>query len=166
MGRKSTNPNKSVYQRTRESLGLTREKASELMPGMSPDRIEKIENGKVNIVPSDIVAMAECYKKPGLCNYYCTHECEIGKLNVKEIEEKELVQIAVETLTSLNRMDAMKNRLLEIAEDGQITPDEYEDFKGIKETLDKMALSVNTLQLWVDKTIAEGKMDKDIFDKE
>ena len=90
MGRKSTNPHKSIYQITRERLNLTREKASELMPGISPDRIEKIENGKVNILPGDILEMSKCYKDPSLCNYYCTHECEIGKVNVQEIKQKEL----------------------------------------------------------------------------
>ena len=61
-------------------------------------------------------------------------------------------------------MSRMKDRLLEIAEDGEITPDEYDDFRDIKETLDKMALSVNTLQLWIDKKEAEGEIDDDIFD--
>ena len=46
MGRKSTKENKSVWQTTREDLGLTREKAGELIPGFSPERIEKIENGR------------------------------------------------------------------------------------------------------------------------
>ena len=46
MGRKSTKENKSIWQTTREELGLTREKAGELSPGFSPERIEKIENGR------------------------------------------------------------------------------------------------------------------------
>lgn len=164
MGRKSTNPNKSIYQETRESLGLTREKASDLMPGISAERIEKIENSKVNILPGDILAMSKCYKEPSLCNYYCTHECEIGMEKMQEVKQKDLVQIAVETLTSLNRLDREKERLLEIVEDGQITPDEYEDFKNIKTTLDKIALSVDALQLWIDKKIADGRLDQEIFE--
>ena len=43
MGRRSTKENKSVWQTTREELGLTREKAGDLIPGFSPERIEKIE---------------------------------------------------------------------------------------------------------------------------
>ena len=46
MGRKSTKENKSIWQVTREDLGLTREKAADLIPGFSPERIEKIENGR------------------------------------------------------------------------------------------------------------------------
>ena len=42
MGRRSTKENKTIYQTTREELGLTREKAAEMIPGFSPERIEKI----------------------------------------------------------------------------------------------------------------------------
>lgn len=41
MARKSTRENKNIYQRTRETLNLTREEASDLLQTMSPERIEK-----------------------------------------------------------------------------------------------------------------------------
>ena len=44
MGRKSTKENKNIYQTSRETAGLTREGASELLEFISSDRIEKIEN--------------------------------------------------------------------------------------------------------------------------
>jgi len=37
------------------------------------------------------------------------------------------------------------------------------DFVAIKEELRKIATSVEALELWVDKTIAEGKIDKDLL---
>lgn len=43
MGRVSTKKDKTIYQIYREDAGLTREKASELMEGISASRIEKIE---------------------------------------------------------------------------------------------------------------------------
>ncbi len=159
MGRKSNKEDKSVYQEYREKLDLTREKASELMEFISPAKLEKIENGKVSIQPEDVIAMAQCYKAPELCNYYCSQECPIGQQYVPEIKVKDLAQIAIETLNSLNRMSKEKDRLLEIVEDGQVTPDEYKDFFEIKKTLEKIAFSVDTLQLWVDKSIADGHME-------
>lgn len=42
MGRTSTKENKNSYQLAREELGLTREKASELLETIAPERIEKI----------------------------------------------------------------------------------------------------------------------------
>ena len=159
MGRKSNKEDKSVYQEMREKLDLTREKASELIGFISPAKLEKIENGKVSVQPEDVIAMADCYKAPELCNYYCSQECPIGQQYVPEIKVKDLAQIAIETLNSLNKMGKEKDRLLEIVEDGQITPDEYKDFFEIKKTLEKIALSVDTLQLWVDKSIADGHME-------
>lgn len=48
MGKQSTRENKNIYQRCREEQGLTREKASEKMIGVSASRIEKIEYELLN----------------------------------------------------------------------------------------------------------------------
>ena len=159
MGRKSTKENKSVWQQTREELGLTREKAGDLIPGFSPERLEKIENNRTQIQPEDALLLAEYYKKPSLCNYYCVNVCPIGQRIAPRTESKELGQIAVETLNALNRLSRSRDRLLEIVEDGQVNPNEVEDFIQIKETLDKIALSVSNLQLWVSEQIAAGRLN-------
>ena len=160
MGRRSTKENKSIWQVTRENLGLTREKAADLIPGFSPERIEKIENGRTQIQPEDVMLLAEYYKMPSLRNYYCTNECPIGQLRALPTESKELAQIAVETLNAVNRLSKNRDRLLEIVEDGQVEEDEYADFAEIKATLDRIALSVSNLQLWVDEQIAAGNLKK------
>ena len=154
MGRRSTKENKTIWQITREELGLTREKAGELIPGFSPERIEKIENGRTQIQPEDALLLAECYKAPALVNYYCCNECPIGESHAVRAESKELTQIAVETLNAVNQMSRIKDRLLEIAEDGKVCNDELEDFMKIKSVLDKLSQSVSNLQLWMDEQIA------------
>ena len=153
MGRRSTKENKSIWQTTREELGLTREKAGDLIPGFSPERIEKIENGRTQIQPEDVLLLAEYYRSPSLLNYYCCNECPIGESHAVRAESKELSQIAVETLNAVNQM----NRMLEIAEDGRVRTDEYEDFMKIKAVLDRIAQSVSNLQLWMDEQIAADK---------
>ena len=40
MARVSTKENKNLYQKTREGILLTREAASELLEGITPERIE------------------------------------------------------------------------------------------------------------------------------
>ncbi|MBO4472054.1 MAG: helix-turn-helix transcriptional regulator [Clostridia bacterium] len=154
MGRRSTKENKTIWQITREELGLTREKAGELIPGFSPERIEKIENGRTQIQPEDALLLAEYYKAPALVNYYCCNECPIGESHAVRAESKELTQIAVETLNAVNQMSRIKDRLLEIAEDGKVCTDELEDFMKIKNVLDKLAQSVSNLQLWMDEQVA------------
>ncbi len=166
MPRRSIKENKSVYQIAREECGYTREKASEKMNDMiSAEKLEKIENGRLqNITPDDVWIMSRCYKKPELCNYYCTHECAIGQKTMPEVKSKEIAQIAVETLNSLNKLNKAKDRLLEIVEDGKVSEDEIEDFVNIKKTMDRISLSVASLQLWIDNTIAQGELDESLFD--
>ena len=158
MGRKSTKENKNIYQISREEQNLTREAASSLMEFLSSDRIEKIENEKSCPHPDEILAMADCYKTPSLCNYYCSHECPIGQGTVPELTLKDLSQIVLETLASLNAMENEKNRLIEITVDGKITDDEREDFERIQAQLEEISIAVDSLKLWVAQAIADGKM--------
>ena len=67
--------NKNIYYQCRKELDLTREEAIDLLETISVDRLERIENGKANPTPSDIVEMAKGYKAAHLCNYYCTRKC-------------------------------------------------------------------------------------------
>ena len=157
MGKRSTRENKSRLQLSREEAGLTREKASELMEYISDDRIDKIERGILEARPEEIITMSECYKYPELCNYYCSHECPIGRKYVPEVKLKDLSQITLEMLASLNNMEKEKNRLIEITVDGAITEDEQEDFNKIKEEPDSISLSVSALKMWIDNAILTGK---------
>ena len=79
MGRVSTRENKTRYQLAREELGLSRERASELLQSITPERIEKIETERSLPHPDEVLVMAEKYKKPDLCNYYCANQCPIGQ---------------------------------------------------------------------------------------
>ncbi len=163
MGRNSIKENKSIYQISREALDLTREKASELMPGITPDRIEKLENEKTMVHPEDVLLMADAYKSPDLCNHYCANECPIGKQYVPEIKIRDLSQIVLEMLASLNSMEKKKDRLIEITADGQIDDGEIEDFVMIQDELEKISITVETLQLWSEKMLADGYIDLDKY---
>ena len=159
MGRKSTKENKNIYQISREEAGFTREAAAEVLKFISSDRIEKIENEKSLPHPDEILAMADCYKNPALCNYYCSHECPIGQEYVPEVKLKDLSQITLEMLASLNSLEKEKSRLIEITVDGVISDDERKDFERIQDQLAQIAMAVDSLQLWVQKAIVDGKID-------
>lgn len=165
MGRASTKENKNIYQTTRESLDLSREKASELLETIPPERIEKIENEKSMPHPDEVLAMSKGYKKPSLCNYYCSNQCPIGKEYVPQIEVKELSAIVLEMLASLNSVNNKKDRLIEIAADGKIDADEIDDFIYIQEELERISITVETLQLWAEKMLANNVIDAEEFRK-
>ena len=164
MARKSTKENKNVYQRTREALGLTREEASELLGTMSPERIEKIENERSMPHPDEVLLMSDQYQQPSLCNHYCANQCPIGQQYVPEIKVKDLSQIVLETIASLNAMQRQKERLIEITVDGKISGDELADFVQIQEELEKISIAVETLQLWCERMLDTGAIDRVQYD--
>ena len=164
MARKSVKENKNIYQRIREGLNLTREEASDLLVTMSPERIEKIENERSMPHPDEVLLMSDQYKHPSLCNYYCANQCPIGQQYVPEVKLKDLSQIVMETIASLNAMQRQKERLIESTVDGKISGDELADFVHIQEELEKISIAVETLQLWCERMLDTGAIDKDQYE--
>lgn len=163
MARMSTKENKNIYQLTREGLKLSREAASELLESIPPERIEKIENERSLPHPDEVLVMSDKYKQPILCNYYCANQCPIGQEYVPEVRVKALSQIVLEMLASLNAMNKLKDRLIEITADGQISGDELADFIFIQEELERISITVETLQLWSERMLATGVIDEEQY---
>ncbi len=163
MGRASVKENKTVYQQYREACGMTRAEASEAMQFVTDSRIEKIENEKTTAAPEEVMAMAKAYAKPELCNYYCTHECAIGREWVPPIREKPIEAIVLEMLDTLNNLEKDRNRLIEITSDGVIHDDQIEDFVHIRAQLERMRSVVDSLRLWFDNAVAQGNVNKEIL---
>ena len=166
MGKQSIRENKTVYQLCREDAGLTREGASQKMAAVPAQRIERIEYEMREPTPYDIVQMAEAYNHPELCNYYCSQKCDIGVRYVSEIKISELPEIILETIGSLNEVDELSKHLIKIGRDGKITDDEIQDFAKISYNLDAVSLAIDTLNLWVEKTANENKLNLQLLKQE
>lgn len=164
MPKVSNKENKNKYFRRREELKLTRDKASELLQSISSERIEKIENERVEPHPEEILVMAEKYKSPELCNYYCSNQCPIGKQYVPEIEVQNLSQIILKMLDSLNTVQDNQRRLISITADGMIDDTEIDDFVNIQKQLEKISITVEALQLWTEKMKANGLINMEKHD--
>ena len=162
MARISTKENKNPYQVTREALKLSREAAAAVLESIPSERIEKIENERSLPHPEEILVMANKYKHPELCNYYCANQCPIGQQYVPEVKIKALSQIVLEMLASLNAMNKQKERLIEITADGQISGDEIEDFI-FQQELERISITVETLQLWSEQMLANGVIDAEQY---
>ena len=163
MGRASVRENKNKYHLAREELGLSREKAGELLEIISPERLEKIENERSDPHPDEVLLMSQKYRKPSLCNHYCANQCPIGRQYVPEVQVKELSAIVLEMLASLNAVHRQKDRLIEIAADGRISGEEIDDFIFIQEELERISITVETLQLWSEKMLANGVIDAEVY---
>ena len=160
----SNKENKNVYFQRREELKLTRDQASELLGSISPERIEKIENERVEPHPEEILIMAQKYKSPELCNYYCSNQCPIGQQYVPEVKIQSLSQIVLKMIDSLNTIQDKQSRLISITADGVIDDAEIDDFVSIQEQLEKISITVETLQLWTEQMVANGAMNMEKYE--
>lgn len=164
MGRNSVKEDKNIYQLKREEAGFTREKAGEAT-GISADKIEKIENRGTVPYPDEVLAMANGYNEPSLCNHYCSKDCPIGRQYVPEITVTDLRQIVLETVVSLNNLQGRQQRLMEIAVNNTVSDDEIEDFVKIRAELERVSVLIETLQLWSEEMLADGKINREKYEE-
>lgn len=159
------NKEKNIYVEARKQSNLTQAKASEAMQTISEDRLARLETGKITMTPNDVLEMANAYKRPDLCNYYCTHECPIGKNTLSEIKPQQLSNIILKMVASLNTVETEKNALIEITSDGQISENELKDFARIQMELNEISSTVEALKLRVKEMIANGSIDEKEYEK-
>lgn len=127
-------------------MGLSREAASEVLETIPPERIERIENEKFQPHPDEVLLMAERYRAPMLCNNYCAQQCPIGREYVPKIKIKDLSQIVLEMLASLNSMQCQTTRLIDIAVDGGIDNEELKTFIHIQQKLECISFPVGVVR--------------------
>lgn len=159
----------TIYKETRKRHNLTRDEvcdeASLLNFPLQPERLERIENGKFSISPEEVMLLSKIYGEPTLCNHFCSNECPIGKKYVPEIEVKDLTQIVLEMLSSLNSMKNSQERLIEITANGEIGDDEIRDFVFIQNKLEKLSMTIESLQLWVEQMLADKKINLEKYNE-
>ncbi len=159
----------TIYKEARKRHGLTRDevcdKAMLLNNPIQPERLERIENGKFPITPDEVLLLADIYGEPTLCNRYCSKECPIGEKYVPEVKVKDLAQIVLEMLSSLNSMKKSQERLIEITADGAIDDDEIKDFVFIQRELERISITVEALQLWVEQMLADKKINLEKYNE-
>lgn len=65
----------------------------------------------------------------------------------------------------MNTMYPLTNRLIEISRDGRISDDEIPDFAKIQHNLEQVSLATNALHLWVERTISENEINKELLEE-
>ena len=86
------------------------------------------------------------------------NQCPLGKRQPISGEVKTLEAVTVGIVAKLDdeEIEDMRRELLEIAEDGKISPDEEEDFREVSQALDKLAVSISELRLVKEKLLRKG----------
>lgn len=155
-----TNPTKAadnIYCKCRKEAAKyndklnSREGAAELL-GYDQSSLSKWELGTGKPSPEAVMLMSDCYNAPELRNYYCRNECILGG-NIPELNICELDRITVKAMALLRNMTKMKDELLDITEDGNITEDEKPALEEIIKTLDELSAIGQSLKAWAEKNL-------------
>lgn len=166
MGTKNKKEYKTLYEEYRIKAGYTRESASEELDGVSPDKIYRIEKEKQVADPDIVLQLANLYHAPELCNYHCNCKCEIGQKYIPKVDVQDLPCIILKTVATLNDIQPLVNRLIQITMDGQISDDEIHDFAIISTKLDEISTASDVLRLWIEKTIQANKLNGSLYYEE
>lgn len=155
----------NLYTEVRNKLGLSREKASELLETISPEKLERIENEKQLPTPEDVMIMAEKYSEPSIKNYYCANQCPMGQHYVPRIEFDDLEKTVLKLVASLNAINAKKDQLIEIASDGVVHDYELASFVNIQNELEKLSFALSKMEVWTEKMMSSGAIDMNEYNK-
>ena len=161
-----TNPTKAagnIYCQKRKAAAMyndrfnSREGAAEVI-GVASCTLADWELGNTKVVPPEkVLLMADAYNAPELMNYYCTHECPLGRFTPK-VEIEELEKVTLKVIASFKNIDGIKDSLIDIAADGQITPEERPQLNDILQFLDDIVQKGQALKLWAEKNLKQRVM--------
>lgn len=157
MGREATKASENVYYKARKMKAehderySSRDGAAELM-GVHPSTLAGYELDTVKCpTPDMVVLMADMYKAPELMNHYCSNECPIGKGRILEVSICELDRLTIKAMSSLKEAEEIRDGILEIAEDGQVTDEEWTQLEEILEKLKEISKVGQELELYIQK---------------
>lgn len=151
-----------IYRRLRKQMGWSREYAAEQL-GMSDDKLERIENGRQMPNPQDVLNMSNVYRAPELCNYYCHNECEIGRQYVPEVPSSELSDIILRLLDAVYKVEDIDKILVSITADGVIEDEEIEPLVNVQNTLEKLSVMIEALQICIERKVDNGEISGDLY---
>lgn len=100
--------------------------------------------------PDDVAMMVKVYEAPELADYYCTHDCPLGK-GRRQLESNSLDRITVSLVAAINDLKDSERILFQILKDGVVDTDEREKFQRILTTLGEIAYGAMSMELWARK---------------
>jgi len=130
----------------------SREGASEVL-GIDRTRLARIELGSLNPYPEEVMLMADAYNAPELGNHHCSRQCPLGKQTIPQIEVADLDRLTIQILSSFQRIDGVKNTLIDITADGVIDIDERPKLAQVIAALDAISMNAQSLKLWAEKNL-------------
>ena len=125
--------------------------------GIDRTRLARIELGSLNPYPEEVLLMMDTYDAPELANFYCSRMCPLGKKTVPPAEMRNIDRLTIRVISALGEANGIREAMLEIAKDGEVTPDEAEQVKAITAALEQIEVAAQEMKIWVSKNLKGGK---------
>jgi hypothetical protein len=143
--RKYPNQVENLLADARQKAGLSKTSAAEMLY-IDRRRLVSYEN---TVPPADVIlSMSEAYGDPSLPERYCSELCPIGLRYHTPVEVRDLATAVLGVLKEHHDVEAIRNRLVEIAEDGTISQTEQADFEQAMTELLELGQRIEALKLW------------------
>ncbi|MGN0400010.1 MAG: helix-turn-helix domain-containing protein [Blautia sp.] len=137
------------------------ERAAEML-GVSVSTLSNYELG-VTVPPVDIIiVMADLYRAPQLKTMYCKNECLIGRCMPIAVDAGRIDNIVLRIVKQFgeSRIEDLKDKLIEIAEDGKVSKEEAKELNDICGELDELVKTVWELKLVQERECCCGNSRK------
>lgn len=173
MGRKASKATGNIYYIARvqaaEKNGVftSREKAA-LQLGIERSRLARIELDKIEPYAEEVLIMAREYNAPYLCEDYCNNICPIGMARIlgntkKKIRTDSLERLSLRFLSSVQSIDDISKKLVNISMDGQVTEEEYESFHKVLRSLNEVSENIKSIKAFInDHEELRSRFDADL----
>ena len=128
--------------------------------GISLDSVRRIETGINKVMPVEhAVLLADLYNAPELLNHYCLNECPIGCRRPLSDELVDIDRVTVKLLKGLKmeKLEELKAKLLDIAEDGRVSEEEVPDLQEIVDYLNGVSKTISEIEVIANKAIKEAE---------
>ena len=139
---------RNIYQTARKAAGYTQEAAAELL-ALSVESVRAYETG-IRVPGNDTVErMVEVYNAQHLAYQHLKATNALMGRVVPALEPRNIMEAAIRLNNRMNRFLKANtaDRLLELAEDGEITDDERKEFEEIVLLLRELTQSMLELDL-------------------
>lgn len=111
---------------------LTRAGAADFLPGVTEDNLKKYELD-ITKPPNDVVAlMADAYNEPELRNWYCVHECPLGK-DCREIPEMPAERALIRLQNSVYDLEQITRKMSLLMEDGNFSTVDHSIIRKLRQ---------------------------------
>jgi len=124
---------------------------------MTKERIIRIEYGEEEVPPEKVVLMEDLYQTGNrLMLWHCGNGCSVGKCLGYEYQEMNPLLAGVKILSSAEKIIKKRHDLLNILDDGEITPDEIPQINKLCSDYKNLMTAILALKMEIEKTTLAG----------